>query len=111
MAAGLATSFGGALRGAFQSGGNAPCGPACGVLWEPGVRNLRRPDSASLSPDYLVSTHQNRLRHAERKSLLGLQVHHELQFRRLLDRQIAWLGTLEYSIHVAGRFTEKIANA
>jgi hypothetical protein len=30
----------------YKLEGNAPCGPACGVLWELGERNPRLPDSA-----------------------------------------------------------------
>ena len=31
-------------RLAFQLDGNAPCGPACGVLWGPGARHPWLPD-------------------------------------------------------------------
>lgn len=34
----------------FPSGGRAPGGPACGVLWEPGAKNPRRPDRAECGP-------------------------------------------------------------
>jgi len=36
-------------RPAFNLEGNAPCGPACGVLWEPGERSPRRPDYVAVS--------------------------------------------------------------
>src|SRR3989304_4310962 len=45
MAACVVTSFGGVHQGhPFKSGGSAPCGPACGVLWGLGAKHPRLPD-------------------------------------------------------------------
>ena len=46
------------------------------------------------SLDGLVGTRKQRLRHGEAEHLGGLQIDDQLEFGRLLDRQIGGLGTL-----------------
>src|SRR5262249_15062350 len=50
--------------------------------------------------DYLVRPIQQRLRNYDTDLVGGLEVDHQLKFRRLLDRQIAGLGTFENFVHV-----------
>src|SRR5262249_55141382 len=52
------------------------------------------------SLDYLVRPIQQRLRNYDTDLLGGLEVDHQLKFRRLLDRQIGGLGTLQNPVHV-----------
>src|SRR5262245_61733930 len=52
------------------------------------------------SLNYLVRPIQQRLRNYDTDLLGGLEVDHQLKFRRLLDRQIAGLGTFENFVHV-----------
>src|SRR5437763_1972977 len=47
------------------------------------------------SLDHLVGPLQHRLRHRETERPGGLEIDHKLERRRLLDRQIGWLGPLE----------------
>src|SRR6266849_1336887 len=49
--------------------------------------------------DDLVRTLQQRLRDREAKGLRGLEVNHQFELRRLLDRQVAGLGALEDLVH------------
>src|SRR5262245_50896255 len=52
--------------------------------------------------DHLTGLQHHRLRHREAERFGGLGVEHELELRRLLDRQLGGLGTLEDLVHVAG---------
>jgi hypothetical protein len=69
---------------------------------ETGPRRDRRrasaPTQSGRSPallDNLVRAYQHRLRHSEAERLGGLEIDDQLEGRRLLDRQIGGLGTLE----------------
>jgi hypothetical protein len=44
--------------------------------------------------NYLIGAHLYRQRHLEAKRLRGLEVEHELELRRLFDRQVRGLGAL-----------------
>src|SRR5207247_2955576 len=53
--------------------------------------------------DHLVRPEQDRLRDREAERLGGLEVDHELELCRLLDRQVAGLGAFEDFVNVGGR--------
>src|SRR5262249_29523287 len=57
-------------------------------------------ESGAGSLDDLVGSQQNRLRDHQAERPGGLKVDHQLEGRRLLDRQIGGLGTLEDLSHV-----------
>jgi hypothetical protein len=59
-----------------------------------------RSKTASLFDD-LVGACEQRRRHVKTESLSSLDVDHQFEFGRLLNWQIAWLGTLENFIDVA----------
>ena len=65
--------------------------------WYPGWEGASRPNTANrpASLDDLVGAGEDRWRHGEAERLRGLEVDHQLEFRRLLDRQIGWLGAVE----------------
>src|SRR3954451_4672187 len=53
---------------------------------------------AGISPalfDHLVGAHQHRLRHGEAERRGGLEIDHQIELGRLLDRQVSRLGALE----------------
>ena len=56
--------------------------------------------------DHLVGEQQHGLRDAQPKCLRGLDVDHELELGRLLNRQIARVGALQDAIDVACRLAE-----
>ena len=45
--------------------------------------------------DHLIGAGEDRRRHGKAKRLGGLEIHNQLEFRRLLHRQISRLGALE----------------
>src|SRR5262249_48196641 len=53
------------------------------------------------SLDHLVRPRQHRRRDREPEGLGGLEIDDKLEFRGLLDGQIAWLGPLQNLVHVA----------
>src|SRR6516164_6487919 len=57
--------------------------------------------------DYLIGTQQDRCRQIDSDRPGGLQVHHHLELRRLLDRQIAGLGAAGDPIDELGRALEE----
>src|SRR5205809_6092081 len=61
--------------------------------------DFHRLDRTSLrlahSFNHLISLCDKERRHFETKRFRGLEVDHQLEFRRLLDGQVAGLGTLE----------------
>jgi len=50
--------------------------------------------------DYLVGAHEDGIRNRDAERLGGLHVHHQLELRWLLDRQITWLCALEALIDI-----------
>ena len=53
--------------------------------------------------DHLVRRLQKRFRDGEPKRLRGLEIDHEPELGRQLDRQLPWLGAFQDEIDVAGR--------
>src|SRR6266404_486375 len=53
--------------------------------------------------DHLGGAQQNRGRDGDAERLRGLEVEDQLDFGRLLDRQVGWLLALEDAIDAAGR--------
>src|SRR6516165_3094560 len=45
--------------------------------------------------DQLIGSHEQLVRHGEAESLGGFEIDHQVEFRRLLDRQVAWLCAFE----------------
>jgi hypothetical protein len=62
----------------------------------PGLESGSRPicDIQQTLFDHLVGLRQQYLRHSDTDRLRSLEVHDELELRRLLDRQIGWFSTL-----------------
>src|SRR5438876_9137397 len=73
----------------------------CVQITDPGRprTNHRQPLS---SYDHLVRAQDQRLRYQEPEGPRGFEVDDEIQFRGLLDRQIAWLGAFEDLVNVGG---------
>jgi NitT/TauT family transport system substrate-binding protein len=72
-------------------------------------RRRNRRDRPNRSFDHLVGALQQRLRDGQAESLGGLQVDQELELRRLLYRELAGFGTLEYLVDVNSRMvTDRI---
>jgi hypothetical protein len=46
--------------------------------------------------DHLVGAGEQRRRHGQTEHPRGLEIDHQLEFGRLDDRQVSWLGTLDY---------------
>src|SRR5438067_8632340 len=53
------------------------------------------PSRSVTSLNDLVGAGEERLRHGQAELFRGLQVNNQLECRRLLDRQIGWLGATE----------------
>ena len=60
--------------------------------------------------DHLVRPQQQGLRDCEAEGLGGLKVDHQLELRRLFDRQVRGLGALEDFVDVGGGTAEQIWN-
>src|SRR2546422_10998760 len=60
---------------------------------------------------HLVCSQQHRLRNREAERLGGLHVDHELELRRLLDREVGWLRALEDFVYVRRRTPPEISEA
>src|SRR3954447_441447 len=60
--------------------------------------------------DNLVGSGEERWRHSEAECLRGLQVDHQLEFGRLQDRQIAWLGTFENAASIDADLAKHIGD-
>src|SRR5262245_41624002 len=63
-------------------------------------RSARSRGWASLN--HLVSAHEDRLGDDDSERLSSLEVHHQLELARLLDRQIARLDALQDLVDVSG---------
>src|SRR5262252_6226971 len=70
-----------------------------------------RAASSSRSFDHLVGTRDERRRQLEPKRLGGLEVDSQLEFDRLLHREVGGLGALQNLMHVAGRAPEQVGLA
>jgi hypothetical protein len=53
------------------------------------------PELRAASFDYLIGAGKYRLRNDEAEGLGSVKVDHQLEFGRLMDRQIGWLGAVE----------------
>src|SRR5215475_3458044 len=62
------------------------------------------------SLDDLIGAQQQRWRDGEAERLGGLEIDHQLEFRRLLDGQIAGNHTLENSIYVVSGTAKQVSN-
>src|SRR5262249_16873832 len=58
--------------------------------------------------DHLVGTGDERLRKGESERFRGLEIYHQLEFGRLLDRKIGRVSNFEYFIDVTRSAAEKI---
>jgi len=68
--------------------------------------------AAKRSPfDYLVGAAEQRKRYREAERLGGFKIEHELDFRRLLKRQISRLLTFKYSSDVDASLPKRLAIA
>src|SRR6267378_6972118 len=56
--------------------------------------------------DHLISPQQQRRRDREAERLGSFEIDYELELRRLLDRQVGWLGAFEDSVDVSRRLPE-----
>src|SRR5262245_42171914 len=54
------------------------------------------------SPDDLVGSNQERLRDCQAQRLGGLEVDHQLELRRLFDREVGGFGPFQNLVHVRG---------
>ena len=59
-------------------------------------------DTRPVSFDHLVRPVQHGLRNRHTDLLRGFKIEHQLKLRRLLDRQVGRLGSLQDSVHVVG---------
>jgi hypothetical protein len=66
------------------------------------------PRSHSALFDHLVGADKQRGRHSEAKRFGSLQVDHQIEFGRLLYRQIGGLGAFENPVNVVARAMEQI---
>src|SRR5262249_6102568 len=51
--------------------------------------------------DHLVGSHEQLIGHSETERLRGLEIDDKLEFGRLFDGQIAWIGALKNPVDVA----------
>jgi hypothetical protein len=97
-------SFVVACMGGSSSESDHPIGEFCPGTYVP----VEEPPTAS-EPEvtallnHRVGTLQKGFRDLEVKRLRGLEVDHELEFRRLLDGQIRWFFTLQDLCNKVGR--------
>src|SRR5437867_3188637 len=78
---------------------------------KPSAALRSRPRWSSTLLDHVVRPHQDRLRDRQAEGLRGLQIYHELEFRRLLDGEVGRLRALEDLVHVGGGAPEEIGKA
>src|SRR6266705_1765138 len=68
----------------------------------PRTTRPRRVSDVCDSLDHLVRANQDRLRNRDAEGLRRLHVDHQLELRRLLDRNISRPGTLEDPVYKVG---------
>src|SRR5215510_9290151 len=73
-----------------------------GWQWNPHGMRVATWRSAGPSLDHLGRLEEQRARDGEADGLGHLEVNDEVELRRLLDRQISGLGTLEDLVHIPG---------
>jgi len=67
--------------------------------------------SARRSFDHLLGAQQNRRRYVQAKRFGGLQIHHQLEFGWLMNRQIGGLLTLENPADVDTDLAKRVRDA
>ena len=60
--------------------------------------------------NHFIRPKQDRLRDRQVERFGGLEIDDEIEFRRLLDRQVAGLGAFEYLVHVGSAAPKQIGS-
>src|SRR5215472_14458397 len=79
--------------------------------WRPAAalwRRLVTPGPLAVSLDHLVGAAEDRLWDRQAERLGGLEVDDQLEFRRLLDREVRRFGALEDLVNIVGRDPEHV---
>src|SRR6476620_4782195 len=64
--------------------------------------------SRNSSFDHLVGEREHLVRHIEAKGLRGLEIDHQREFRRPLDRKVGWLRATQDPIHISSGTAEEV---
>src|SRR5262249_19142209 len=85
-------------------------GPLCLRGQRPRGRRAaeQRDERAALHSKYLVGAGEQRLRQGEARRLCGREINDEIEFGRLLDWQVAWLGATQNLIDVVAGAPEQV---